>query len=292
MNILITGATGFIGKHLIDQLIQDHNIFVVVKELSEKNFRDAVQTFLFEDSIYKLSEWVKENKINGVIHLASLFIAQHKNDEIKSLIESNVFFGTALLEALKESSIKWFINTGTIWQNSKHDSTCYSPVNLYAATKQAFISIADFYTKENSYQFVTLKLCDTYGKNDTRKKIFNLFKQVSQTGKTLSMSPGDQLMDILYIDDVVNGFLTLISLLENGKVFEKEYVLSSGKRYSLKQLAAIFSEVTGKSLSLQWGALPYRPNEVMIPWEKGIVVPEWSPKIDLYQGIQLFMKEN
>lgn len=291
MNILITGATGFIGKNLIDQLILEHNLFVIVKESSELNYRESVQTFLFEDNIHELSHWIKSNNIDGVIHLASLFIAQHKTEDIRPLIDSNVYFGTALLEALTGSSINWFLNTGTIWQNRVHDSVEYNPVNLYAATKQAFISIAEFYAQRDSYQFVTLKLCDTYGKNDTRKKIFNLFKQVSTSGETLNMSPGEQVMDIVYIDDVVKGYTTLISLLDQKSVAEKEYVLSSGKRFSLKQLATIFSEVSGKPLFLKWGGLPYRKNEVMIPWEKGTILPHWEPKVDIYTGIKRFMEE-
>lgn len=291
MNILITGATGFIGKNLIDQLIPEHNLFVIVKESSELNFRESVQTFLFENNIYELSQWIKSNNIDGVIHLASLFIAQHKTEDIRPLIDSNVYFGTALLEALTGSSIKWFVNTGTIWQNRVHDSVEYNPVNLYAATKQAFISIAEFYAQRDSYQFVTLKLCDTFGKNDTRRKIFNLFKQYSQSGETLQMSPGDQEMDVLYIDDIISGFSTLISLINKNLTSEKEYVLSSGKRFSLKQLATIFSEVSGKPLFLKWGGLPYRKNEVMIPWEKGTILSHWEPKVDIYTGIKRFMEE-
>jgi len=291
MNILITGATGFIGKNIIDQLILEHNLFVIVKESSELHFRESIKTFLFEENIPELSLWIKEHNIEGVVHLASLFIAQHKAEDIKPLIDSNLYFGTALLEALQGCSIKWFLNTGTIWQNRIHDSSEYNPVNLYASTKQAFISIAEYYAQTNSFQFVTLKLCDTYGKNDTRRKIFNLFKQVSESGETLNMSPGDQKMDIVYIDDVVSGFTTLISLLDKKLVTEKEYVLSSGNRLSLKQLAAIFSEVCGKPLSLVWGELPYRKNEVMIPWCQGETVPTWTPKVDLYTGIKRFIEE-
>jgi len=291
MNILLTGATGFIGNHLIDQLIKEHQLFVIVKESFELNFRDDLQTFLFEDHITELSIWINECKIDGVIHLASLFLAQHKSEDIKPLIDSNVFFGTVLMEALRGTQVKWFINTGTIWQNSIPDSKAYSPVNLYAATKQAFISVAEYYSKVIPISFVTLKLCDTFGKNDPRKKIFNLFKQITLTGETLNMSPGEQIMDILYIDDVVSGFLSLVQQLQTNSILEKEYVLTSQKRYPLKELAAIFSEVTGKPMSIHWGAISYRPNEVMIPWEKGIVLPQWTPEVDIYNGIKMFMED-
>lgn len=291
MNILLTGATGFIGTNLIDTLIKDHNLFVIVKESFELNFRESVNTFLFEDNIDDLSKWINENKIDGVVHLASLYLAQHKTDEVKPLIDSNVYFGAALLEALKGTQVKWFINTGSIWQNSISDSYNYSPVNLYAATKQAFIAIAEYYKKNIPIKFVTLKLCDTYGNNDTRKKIFNLFKQITNSGETLNMSPGEQIMDILHIDDVISGFVTLISLLSNEYPLENEYILTSQKRYSLQELASIFSEISGKPMSINWGGNSYRPNEVMIPWEKGVKLPNWEAQIDIYQGIKKFIEK-
>lgn len=292
MNILLTGATGFIGTHLVDQLINEHALFVIVKDSSELHFRETVSTFLFEDDIFKLSNWIRDNNIDGVIHLASLYLAQHKTEEVKPLIDSNVYFGVALLEALKETHVKWFINTGTIWQNSISNSEDYSPVNLYASTKQAFISIAEYYKKVMPIKFVTLKLCDTFGNNDTRKKIFNLFKQIANSGETLNMSPGEQIMDILHIDDVISGFLSLISLFSSDIQLENEYVLTSQKRYSLKELATIFSEITNKPMSINWGANSYRPNEVMIPWERGKTLPNWSAQIDIYQGIKKFIENN
>lgn len=292
MNILLTGATGFIGTHLIDQLIKEHALFVIVKESSELNFRESVSTFLFEDDIPQLSTWIRDNNIDGVVHLASLYLAQHKSEEVKALIDSNVYFGSALLEALKGTQVRWFINTGTIWQNSIADSMEYSPVNLYASTKQAFIAVAEYYKKVIPLKFVTLKLCDTYGNNDTRKKIFNLFKQITFSGETLNMSPGEQIMDILHIDDVISGFITLIHLLSNKYPLENEYVLTSQKRYCLKELAAIFSDITEKPMSINWGANSYRPNEVMIPWEKGKKLPNWNAQIDIYQGIKNFIENN
>lgn len=70
-----------------------------------------------------------------------------------------------MLEACKKAETKWFLNTGTIWQNynvsDKSDE--YNPVDLYAASKQAFITMAKYYTETSKLRFCTLKLCDTYG---------------------------------------------------------------------------------------------------------------------------------
>lgn len=289
MNILITGATGFIGQHLLKSLSQEHEVHVLIRPSTrwEDNFN--LKNFIFDDNIGELKEYIIRNQIEGIIHLASLFIAQHQSYQCKDLILSNVFLGTALLEAAKETSVQWFLNTGTYWQNYLHDSTEYDPVNLYAATKQAFIDIAKYYTETSDIKFVTLKICDTYGPKDPRRKLMSLFKQYAESGEQLKMSPGEQKINLLYIDDVVNGFITLVNLLCNKTQLKNEYVLSAKKTYSLRELAGIFETVSKKKLNILWGGLPYREREVMTPWQQGNLVPGWKQKTDIHQGIQLFL---
>ena len=165
----------------------------------------------------------------------------------------------------------------------------YRPVNLYAATKQAFIDVAKFYTETSDIHFVTLKICDTYGPNDPRKKIMSLFKQYADSGEQLKMSPGEQKINLLYIDDVTQGFITLMNLLHNNVELREEYVLSAKNLYSLKELASIFEQVSHKKLNIEWGGLPYREREVMTPWQMGTPIPGWEQTIDIFQGIQLFL---
>lgn len=287
MNILITGATGFIGQHLLQSLSQEHEVHVLIRPSTRWDDERNLKKFIFSDNIGELKEYIVRNQIEGIIHLASLFIAQHQSYQCKDLILSNVFLGTALLEAAKETSVQWFLNTGTYWQNYLHDSTEYDPVNLYAATKQAFIDIAKYYTETSDIKFVTLKICDTYGPKDPRRKLMSLFKQYAESGEQLKMSPGEQKINLLYIDDVVNGFITLVNLLCNKTQLKNEYVLSAKKTYSLRELAGIFETVSKKKLNILWGGLPYREREVMTPWQQGNLVPGWKQKTDIHQGIQL-----
>lgn len=287
--LLITGSTGFIGQHLLQSLSQEHEVHVLIRPSTRWDDERNLKKFIFSDNIGELKEYIVRNQIEGIIHLASLFIAQHQSYQCKDLILSNVFLGTALLEAAKETSVQWFLNTGTYWQNYLHDSTEYDPVNLYAATKQAFIDIAKYYTETSDIKFVTLKICDTYGPKDPRRKLMSLFKQYAENGEQLKMSPGEQKINLLYIDDVVNGFITLVNLLCNKTQLKNEYVLSAKKTYSLRELAGIFETVSKKKLNILWGGLPYREREVMTPWQQGNLVPGWKQKTDIHQGIQLFL---
>lgn len=287
MNILVTGATGFIGTNLTRELRKQHNLFILGQFEGDPE-KLGLPGIIMTDDIQRLADYIKENQIEGIIHLASLYLTVHTPDQVKDLVSSNVYFGTAVLEAASLAGcVKWFLNTGSIWQNYNTKGAEYNPVNLYAATKQAFIDMAKYYSDVFGIRFCTLKLCDTYGPNDTRKKIFKLFKDYSESGEVLKMSPGEQLIDILFISDIVSGFSHLAQLLSSDEELDDEYVLSSGKQIPLKQLAEIYQKVSGCTINIEWGGLPYRKREVMKPW-KGKILRGWKAQMTLEDGIVIF----
>ncbi|MGE0088163.1 MAG: NAD-dependent epimerase/dehydratase family protein [Bacteroidales bacterium] len=289
MKIFVTGATGFIGKHLVRKLVSEGcKVTINLYGAEQSPFDDIVSIHrLSEENINQDIDYLKKEVFDGVIHLASLYLTTHSPEQVTDLINTNVRFGTYVLECASQAKIKWFINTGTFWQY--YEDKDYSPVNLYAATKQAFEGIAQYYIETNQIRFCTLKLSDSFGPEDTRPKIFNLWHRISKTGESIDMSPGNQLIDISYIDNIVSAFYLLTKHLEgadpqikNGDVF----AVKANKRYSLNELSLIFETITGKKLNINWGARPYRIREVFTPWTKGKCVPDWSPTISIEEGIK------
>jgi nucleoside-diphosphate-sugar epimerase len=295
MKILITGATGFIGSNLVKQLLIDnHTLFCTLLKGENNPFgEESVKSIIFSDhSIDGNVDFFRNNNIEGIIHLASFVQSgEHKSSDVEALIDTNIKFSTILLETTVRAKVKWFINTGTFWQNYNNEE--YSPVNLYAATKQAFMDIAKHFIETNQIKFATIKLFDTYGPNDTRPKIFNLWERIAKTGETLEMSLGEQLIDISYIDDIVNAFILLANHLHNNNPVITNgavYSVTAEKRYSIKELASIFEHVTHQKLNINWGGRPYKEREVMVPWSNGSVVPGWKQKIAIKEGIRLILK--
>lgn len=269
------------GQHLLPYLQkQGHEVYALVRHSTDGSKVNTSHLCVFEDDIDHLSSYLQANQIDGIIHLASLYIAEHKPEQIKDIVLSNVYLGTAVLEAAVKTGVRWFLNTGTIWQNYNVEprSDKFCPVNLYAASKQAFMDMAKYYTETSGIRFCTLKLCDTYGPGDTRRKIFSLFEQISKTGECLKMSPGEQKLDIVHIDDVVAGFGLLAEMLNADKQLRSEYVLSCGEQKTLKDWANLYAAKNHVHLNIEWGGRPYRKREVMNPYQ-GNVLEGWEPKV-------------
>ena len=176
------------------------------------------------------------------------------------------------------------MNTSTSWQHYKNEE--YNPVCLYAATKQAFETIIEYYVKSNKINAITLELFDTYGVGDRRNKLFKLLSDASESGLVLHMSMGEQLIDLVYIDDVVNAYIIAASRLNEDKESSHErFSVSSGTHISLRKLVELYSEISRKKINILWGGKPYRSREVMIPSDCVEVLPNWAPCIAIVDGL-------
>jgi nucleoside-diphosphate-sugar epimerase len=289
--VLLTGATGFIGSHLAGRLVRGGSaVHLIVKAHSDllpiRDIADTVTIHEHDGSTEQMHDIVSKVRPTLVFHLASCFLAQHRPADITGLIDSNVLFATQLVDAMTACGVGYLVNTGTSWQH--FDNRPYSPVNLYAATKQAFEAILQYYAETTPLRAVTLELYDTYGPDDPRPKLFTLLRKVAREQASLAMSPGEQLIDLVYIDDVIEAFVLAGERLLEGKVSQLEsFAVSSGAQVKLRDLVEIYSRVIGKELPIGWGERPYRDREVMVPWCGGKRLPGWEPRIGLEQGIAM-----
>jgi nucleoside-diphosphate-sugar epimerase len=287
---LVTGATGFVGSQLARRLVSlGQDVHIVVRPESSLrilgDIASRVRVHRHDGTIEGMVSAVEAARPQVVYHLASHIVPLHARDDVQALIVSNVLFGTQLLEAMTAHGVRCFVNTGTSWQHFYNEP--YRPVSLYAATKQAFEDILRFYTDATPMRAISLHLFDTYGTGDPRPKLLHLLAKTATTGDSLALSPGEQQLDLVHVDDVVNAFVLAGERLVGGQGESMEvYAVSAGTTISLRGLVDVFDRVTGRPLRIQWGGRPYRFREVMEPWSAGLPVPGWRPTVTIEDGIR------
>ena len=291
MKVLITGATGFVGSRLVKYLVNHHKpyeISILVRKNSSleqlEEVRNELDIFEYSGEIHDLIDFLTKANPEIVIHVASCFISEHKEDQVDQLIDSNIKFPTQLLEAMSKCSIKKFINTGTSWEYFESDE--YNPVNLYASTKHAFEQISQYYSEVHGTRFIHLKLFDTFGQGDPRKKIVALLKRISETGETLDMSPGEQEINLVHIDDVCEAYGKAIDLIGKSSYKQQTYGISTDEIIPLKEFVELYSSVNEVNLDINWGGKPYRTREVLKLWRSYDRLPDWTPKVSLKEGLK------
>ncbi|MBW1712355.1 MAG: NAD(P)-dependent oxidoreductase, partial [Deltaproteobacteria bacterium] len=288
MRALVSGASGFVGGHLVRRLAREgQEVHAILRPSSQAGRLAEIKGLVIhchDGTTAGLIRIVEAARPEVVFHLASLFVAEHSWPDLAPLIESNVLFGAQLAEAMAACQVTRLVNTGTAWQH--YQDRDYSPVCLYAATKQALEDILRFYVEAAGLRVITLKLFDTYGPDDHRPKLFSALSRAAAEGQTLALSPGEQLLDLVHVEDVVEAFVLAARRLLAGQAEQMEtYAVSSAAPLPLRQVVETYLKATGRRLSLDWGGRPYRAREVMVPWSKGQRLPGWGPKIGLEEGL-------
>ena len=290
MKVLITGGSGFIGSHLAKYLVKDNqSVEIIVRPTSNieifQEIRKKIIIYKHDGTSENMMSILKESKPDIVCHLASISIYDHNIETIDSLIKSNILFGSQLIECMVKNNIYRLIITGTFWQHYENKNN--NPTCLYAATKQAFENIIKFYTETTDLNVITLKLFDTYGPNDPRNKLFNFLKESINKNQTINMTPGDQLIDIVYISDIIDAYIVSIErLLSDNNQKHEKFAISSNNPIPLKSLIEKYLQITNKKADIIWGRKEYRKREVMVPWNTGKPLPDWSPKVSIEEGIK------
>lgn len=288
---LVTGATGFIGRNFVRQLVKDgHEVHAIVRprDRMPKELEGA-KLHHYKGHGQEVLNAVEKSRAEVVFHFASLFLAEHKFEQIADLINSNLNFSTQLVEAMVENKCLNLVTAGTAWQD--YNGKKGTAANLYAATKEAFQVILKYYADAHSLKVVVLKLNDTYGPADPRRKLLSILREAATKKEPLGLSPGEQKIDLLYITDVLSAFKVAGARVVKNPAGVEEFYLRSGRMVTIKELVDIFNKASGKTITALWGERKYRPREVMTPWQEGEVLPDWKPEMSLEAGIHEYASE-
>ena len=289
---MITGATGYIGSHLLKYLLQQGwEIHIIVQPEFGYSYiadvKEQIHIFEYNNDINSLIDYFREANAEVVFHLAAAVITNYTPSQIPTLVQSNIQFGAEILEAMRLSSTRLFIGTGSYWQN--YNSDTYNPVDLYAASKEAFEKILQYYVDAYKVRAITLRLFDVYGEDDKRPKLLNILKNVAGTENSIDISPGEQYLDMVHISDVCTAYLAAYRLLRlDGNINNEIYGVCTENRVQLKEMIKLFQSVLGKSIHLNVGGKPYKEREIMNPISSYKRLPNWQPYITLKDGLSLF----
>ncbi|NEP77377.1 MAG: NAD(P)-dependent oxidoreductase [Okeania sp. SIO3B3] len=273
---------------------QGHAVTTLVRPSSNLDrlfeLENRVRVEVHDGSMDNMLAVFDRGGFDGVAHLAAMALYSHTPQQACGLMESNILLGTRLLEGAASAGTAWFVDTGTYWEHYRGEA--YNPVCLYAATKRAFHDLLHFYCDAHGLKATTLVLHDTYGPADPRPKLFSLLKKIAQTGESLDMTAGEQIIDLVYIEDVAHAYIQAAELLAAqpaGGGRPTRYAIRGGNPISLQELVRVYAQTTGATLNINWGAKPYREREVMAPWG-GEPLPGWTPGTSLQRGIALMEK--
>ena len=286
MRILITGSTGFFGKYLIPKLlVNGHRVLEITRNIqkSKQLFGDKTEKFVITDNQQDFCSEIDRFGPEIVVHLASYITSNDDFLTLHKLLDANIVFFARLLDALKNQPIKLFVNTGTFAEYSKNDGE-FKPAYLYAATKTASRFFLNYYSETYQFKQTTVVPYTVYGGKDSQKKIIDLIIESLNSPTQLNLSPGEQVLDFVHIDDVTDFYIKLIDNYE--KIPDKSsYQIGTGKGHTLKQLALLIENMTNKKSNINWGGRSYRVNDVMYAVANTSNFPFEFNTIDLETGL-------
>jgi nucleoside-diphosphate-sugar epimerase len=257
LKILITGSSGFIGQKLLKRLTDQHHKVAIHARKQLHEVDSNVQVFTgalnhFQKEIIAFSP-------EYVFHLAGSSIYPRNAEEEVELWSANVLYGNTLLSILKEIPGLVFVNFTT---SLAYDGTELHPFSYYALTKANFVQSLHYFTRYYNLRVFNLILYTVYGKGDKTKRALNYILDSLDASEPIAMSPGEQLMDFIHVDDVIGLCLLLLENKPHKKI--EEIHVGTGRGTTLKQAAQLIASLSHQKANIHFGSIPYRKEEKMV----------------------------
>jgi nucleoside-diphosphate-sugar epimerase len=276
---VVTGVTGFVGRHLARELHGDAwTVHGVTRGGSRRRPHLPPEVMVHEltDSVSEIGEVIGSTRPDAVFHVAAF--TGSDQSRLAEMVEANVTFSAAVARAATAAGAR-LVHVSSAWQH--YGGAAYSPVSLYGATKQAQCDVVQYYAEAEGLDAREVCLFDTYGRDDDRGKLVTLLMDAAQSGASLSLSSGRQLVDLTYVSDVAAALI--LAARAPGPV--GRVVVRSGEPLAVRDLAALISRVTGSPIDAHWGGRRDRPREMWTDWHVASDDVGWTPTVPLSEGL-------
>lgn len=282
--ILLTGANGFLGSHLLQSFISEGFKVVILKRSNSNLWRIqhlASEITSYDIDIKPMKLAFEEQIIDCIVHTACNY--GRNNDSTLEVLESNLTFGLNLLELAIIHKVKCFINTDTFLPPN---------LNAYSLAKSHFLDWLKLCSEK--IQVLNLKLEHMYGpKDDENKFMFWIISQIERNKNEIQLTSGTQKRDFIFIEDVVSAFIIVLNNMENLSQYA-EFEVGVGNSIAIKDFVRLLvSKYESKKgvikTKLNFGAIPYRTGEIMDfkVNNNQLKALGWQPVTSLEKGLEI-----
>ncbi len=288
---VLTGATGFLGRNVLAELTHTNlKILTVTRNKSKAQIATQNVEVAPVDSYSSIEELRKFfSAIQGCVvlaHLATHYSTAHSATDVEKLVEANIHFPLRLVDAL--SRIKpgsAVVNISTLFQH--FESKSYSPVSLYAATKESFLKLLEFYAETNALKIVDVTIGDTYGATDTRGKLMSLLINNLGSENTLNLGSGLQNMSLTHVSDAALAIVNVMQdsdSIPSGSVWRVQ--VPPTDNILVRDLIAEIEKISAKKVSCTFDPSRDRQREIYSPVVGLEQLSGYSPRVDLVSGLK------
>jgi len=300
-NFLVTGAAGFIGSSLAQNLIEEANRVVTIDNLST-GFRDAIPSGVifyegdcYDDSVIKKLE---SYKFDAIFHIAGQSSGEISFDDPVYDLKSNTQSTLQLIKLALKIECKKFIyaSTMSVYEDqpkrpiSEKDNL--KPKSLYAVGKLASENYMRIFQKYG-LQTTSLRLFNVYGEGQNlinlRQGMVSIYLAQALKNKHILVKGGsERYRDFVYIEDVVDAFMCVYN---RSGYNNKIYNVSTGKKTTVDSLIKKIINILNEDISVEYhGSTPGDQFGVYGDFSKIKNELGWSPKVGLDEGLERMIK--
>ena len=298
MKILVTGGAGFIGSHLVRQLMEAGDTVVSLDNLStglRENLPQDARLEVMDIHDPKVDALFREERFDGVVHLAGQTLVSDSISDPQHDMSENIAGTVHILECCRKYGVKRIIFSssaatyGDVPESALPvpETFMQEPLSFYGLSKMTVEKYLAMYYLVFGLSYVVLRFANVYGERQGdggEGGVISIFTKRLAGDKGLTIfGDGTQTRDFVYAGDIARGIRRAL-VTEKGNTC---YNLSTRKETSLNDLVRILSEVSGKDIKPTYG--PVREGDIFrssLCNEKAEEGLGWKPEVSLKEGLK------